>query len=1173
VEQNLALEKAVCIEGTLLMLDDVTPHVAVPVQAIRDGESLSTMLSDETGKYRSTNLRPGKYQLRCQILDGYIYYGKDGAGRKWSCEEVNANEAIPSSLGDILEIKPGEILNVDFRFAPFKKGSWRNYGPFDGLAHDTVNRVFVNSDGIMWLGTNSGGISRYDGKQFINFTAKDGLSADVWDIYCDPDGVMWFGTSYGGILRYDGKEFVNFTAGDGLAGNTVHVIYRDPDGVMWFGGWHGEGVSRYDGKKFTNLTAEDGLASNSVQVIQRDSNGMMWFGTDNGASCYDGRQFVKLTAEENLASDDIRAIHLDPNGMMWFGTANGVCCYDGREFIRFTTKDGLVDNSVNIIRRDSDGSMWFATSGGGISRYDGKTFVNFTKEDGLPCNFVKDIHIDQDGVMWIGTGTIMSAPAKRGGLSRYDTKTFINFTTRDGLPNDTVSDIYIAPDGIIWIGTMGGISRYDGDKFVNFTVEDGLISNNVTAVESGIDDALWFGTGAFFRIPPGKGVSRYDSDKFITFTTEDGLVADTITTIYCNSDGAIWFGTYDGISYYDGREFVNYTTADRLADAELSWAGNFVMAICQTPDGMLWFGTYSGVFRYDGKEFINYTQKDGLACNMVNAIWHDVDGILWFGTWGSGVSRYDGKKFTNFSTEDGLAENTVHSILRDSDGILWFGLDSKGIAGYDGIAWTSLDTRDGLAGNTVNSIRQDSEGFLWFGTNGGLTRYRRNMTSPKAYIASVTTDRSYDDLSDIPAFTPGIRITIGYSSVDFKTLPEKRQYRCRIYKSGGNKHISPYLPATKNTTFDWTPKQLGTYVFEVQAIDRDLYYSEPARISLTIQPDPKIVSMQAELSYLRSEVGRKYQFDSIIGGSHGIRLVRALMEKAIDSGLTVLIIGETGTGKELVAKAIHYNSPRKDGPLLDRNCGAMPRELLASDLFGHRRGAFTGANEDRMGLFEASSGGTLLLDEIGEMPEDAQLHLLRVLEEHKVQRLGEHKSRDVDARIIAMTNRDLVEEVTAGRFRRDLYHRFNEFPIHIPPLRERIEDIPLLAEHFLQEYSEGRKKELGNFAPDVFDVLRSYAWPGNVRELRNAVRRAAALAAEGDQIQIYHFSSEITQERFIIQRSLAEGVGLSAIMEQFQRRVVEDVLQECNGNRAQAARVLGIHRPNLIRIMKRLGIE
>jgi two-component system response regulator HydG len=496
---------------------------------------------------------------------------------------------------------------------------------------------------------------------------------------------------------------------------------------------------------------------------------------------------------------------------------------------------------------------------------------------------------------------------------------------------------------------------------------------------------------------------------------------------------------------------------------------------------------------------------------------------------------------------------------------------------YDGVAWSSLDTRDGLAGNEVWDINQDPDGSLWFGTNGALTHYRRSLTPPRVSIVSVTIDQTYLDLSAIPALIVDQRVTIEYSSHDSKTVPEKRQYRCRIQafgKSLSKKEIdSDWRRPTRATSFDYTFDKPGNYTFEVQAIDRDLNYSEPAVLNLTVQPDPRLVSLQTEVKQLRQEVRWKYSFDNIIGNSEAIRRVHALMERAIDSGLTVLITGDTGTGKELVAKAIHHSSQRKDHPLRALNCGAVPKDLVASTLFGHRRGAFTGADADRMGLFEEASGGTVLLDEICEMPQDAQIHLLRVLEEREVQRLGENVPRSVDVWIIAMSNRDLEAEVEAGRFREDLFYRLSEFPIDIPPLRERPEDIPLLAEHFLQAYSEDIERELAGLAPGVFEMLQSYPWPGNVRELRNMVRRAAVLAEQGEQIQTYHFPPEITQGESLIQELLSKQLGLSAAVERLQRRVVENALQECGGNRTHAAQMLKIDRSNLTRLIKRLGIE
>lgn len=271
----------------------------------------------------------------------------------------------------------------------------------------------------------------------------------------------------------------------------------------------------------------------------------------------------------------------------------------------------------------------------------------------------------------------------------------------------------------------------------------------------------------------------------------------------------------------------------------------------------------------------------------------------------------------------------------------------------------------------------------------------------------------------------------------------------------------------------------------------------------------------------------KYQFENIIGRSDAIKEVFALMEQAIDSDSDVLITGETGTGKELVATEIHYNSSRKDKPLLAYNCGATPRELITSVLFGskfssqfsfsdenkHRKGAFTEATENKIGLFEAAFGGTVILDEIGDTPLDVQPNLLRVLEERKVQRLGETIYRDVDMRVIAITNRDLSKDVEAGSFRKELYYRLKKFHIHLPPLRERLDDIPLLAEHFYKEARGQTHRDLDGFAPDVFDMLQRYHWPGNVRELRNAIHRAYAIAEENSCIQTVHFSSQITQEQ------------------------------------------------------------
>jgi DNA-binding NtrC family response regulator/ligand-binding sensor domain-containing protein len=1200
------------IEGTLLMLDDRTPHLAVPVQAIREGKVIATTLSDNSGRYRLANLEAGSYQLRCQVLGGYVYYRATDHALRFTFHDSGTTEsAMEGELGDILHIQNGKTLtNADFRFAEFKKGTWRSYTSLDGLAFDEVTSIHGTPDGVIWFATQGGGVSRYDGKEFVNLTTKDGLAHNhVNAVYCDPDGIVWLGTASGGVSRYDGKNFVNFTTEDGLVHNNVYVIYRSPDGLMWFG-TDGGGISCYDGEDFVNFTTQNSeLAHDCIKSICCSPGGVMWFGTySGGVSRYDGKKFVNFTKRDGLLSDEVESICVDADGAIWFGTrGGGVSRYDGEGFVSFTTEDGLVNNIVYDIHVDADGVMWFATYGG-ISRYDGNTFVNFTIEDGLVSNGVYGgIYRDPDGMMWFGT---------YGGVSRYDGDSFTNFTRKDGLSRNGVRSIQWDPDGALWLGTWrGGLFRYDGKEFISITTKDELARDMVNVIHLEPDGVVWIGT-------QWDGLFRYNGRKLERFLPEDGLPHPNIWAIHRDLDGMMWFGTgwYDGaggLARYDGKQF------ERPFDAIDGLAGRCVNAIHRDPDGDLWLGTSNGVWRYDGQNFAHFTTEDGLAYDAVIVIHRDPDGAMWFGTDGGGISCYDGRgmgdcptnssrgmgdcpHFVNFTTRDGLANGFALAIYRDPDGILWVGTSGGGVCMYDGTAWSSLDTRDGLAGNQVWEIEPDPDGSLWFGTSEGLTRYRRNTTPPRVSIVSVTSDQTYrlktqdarlkTEGSGIPALIVGQRVTIEYRSRDSKTVPEKRQYRCCVYETSdvrretsdsrpgtsepefesqvsGLKSGVPYLPPTKETSFDWIPEEPGTYIFQVQAIDRDLNYSEPAVLSLTVQPDPKLVSLQTEVKQLRQEVGWKYSFENIIGDSEGISLVHSLMERAIDSGLTVLITGETGTGKELVAKAIHHNSRRKDRPLRSLNCGAVPKDLVASTLFGHRKGAFTGADADRMGLFEEASGGTVLLDEIGEMPQDAQIHLLRVLEEREVQRLGENAPRGVDVWVIAMSNRDLEGEVEAGRFREDLFYRLSEFPIDIPPLRERPEDIPLLAQHFLRAYSEDIEKELAGFAPDVLEMLQSYPWPGNVRELRNMIRRAAALAEQGEQIQTYHFPPEITQGESLIQEIMSERLGLSSAVERLQRRLVENALQESEGNRTHAAQMLSIDRSNLIRLMKRLGIE
>jgi transcriptional regulator with GAF, ATPase, and Fis domain/tetratricopeptide (TPR) repeat protein len=322
--------------------------------------------------------------------------------------------------------------------------------------------------------------------------------------------------------------------------------------------------------------------------------------------------------------------------------------------------------------------------------------------------------------------------------------------------------------------------------------------------------------------------------------------------------------------------------------------------------------------------------------------------------------------------------------------------------------------------------------------------------------------------------------------------------------------------------------------------------------------------------YLRREVQDRYRFSQILGNSEPMQMVFARLEKIIESPVPVVISGESGTGKELIARAIHYEGARKEKRFVAENCAALPDQLLESELFGHSRGAFTGADRDRQGLFEVADGGTLFLDEIADASPALQVKLLRVLEEREIRRLGETEPRKVDVRLVVASSRNLQEEVDTGRFRPEFFYRLSVLDIYLPPLRERREDIPLLAHHFLQDYAASTGKELPGFSQEVLEALRRYAWPGNVRELRNEVERMAALTESGGVLSVQLLSDPLKKVQ-TIPVDMEEG-QLKSAMQHFQKKLIENALGRCDGNRSQAARQLGISRSNLQQKMKRLGI-
>jgi two-component system response regulator AtoC len=320
-------------------------------------------------------------------------------------------------------------------------------------------------------------------------------------------------------------------------------------------------------------------------------------------------------------------------------------------------------------------------------------------------------------------------------------------------------------------------------------------------------------------------------------------------------------------------------------------------------------------------------------------------------------------------------------------------------------------------------------------------------------------------------------------------------------------------------------------------------------------------------------VGKEYSFENIVSKNEQMQKIFDVIKKVSQYKSTVLITGESGTGKELVARALHYNSDRSQHPFIAVNCGAIPENLLESELFGHAKGAFTDAIRTKKGLFEEADGGTLFLDEIGELPGQLQVKLLRVLQDGEIRRIGESKPIQIDVRIVAATVRDLSKEVNEGRFREDLFYRLNVLPIHIPPLRERKEDIPLLIQHFIGKYNKAMSKNVADIDHKALETLINYKWYGNVRELENTVERAIVLS-EKNNIGLENLPIEIQnfKEAFQVEPWPDEEYSIKKTSKILEINLIKKALKKTKGNHTHAAKLLEISHRALLYKIKEYGI-
>jgi two-component system response regulator PilR (NtrC family) len=387
-------------------------------------------------------------------------------------------------------------------------------------------------------------------------------------------------------------------------------------------------------------------------------------------------------------------------------------------------------------------------------------------------------------------------------------------------------------------------------------------------------------------------------------------------------------------------------------------------------------------------------------------------------------------------------------------------------------------------------------------------------------------------------------------------------------KSGPNAPPVLMMTAYPSTRSAIEAMKLGAYDYIAKPFHTD-------EVKLLAAKALEKADLEEENLYLKKELQERYTFANIIGRSSKMQAIFSLIERVARTTSTVLVHGESGTGKELIARAIHFASPRADERFLSINCGALPETLLESELFGHERGAFTGAVKEKKGLFQEASGGTLFLDEIGEMTPTMQVKLLRALQERKIRKVGGNQEEEVDVRVIAASNQNLEEKIAQGELREDLYYRINVIPIHLPPLRERREDIPLLVDFFIEKFSRRMEVPPKGVSGEALTALERYEWPGNVRELENLVERCLALAP-GPTITLRDLPPTLLGGQQDLAPSIRlpeEGLDLEAYLDEVRARLMQEALERSRGVQTQAAEMLAMSFRSFRYYAKKLGLR
>ena len=943
------------------------------------------------------------------------------------------------------------------------------YTIFDGLAGMHVEDIYQDSRGLLWISTVDGGVSRFDSARFETLGLKDGLpNLSVMTIAEDADGRMLFGTFGGGLAVYDGRGFQVYTTEHGLPSNEIFGLQPQSDGSIL--ALTSKGVAWVaQGRCTKSITHIDDQPLGLVYDMVTDAGGTTWLATwGQGVLSLDGRRMDTGDRQVQYSWK----LAQDPSGYLWIafqytGTEALIGRYDPRDeqlaFIDVGNEtEGAVQQGTRHIRSDERGWLWLARRG--VLCYNGQEWHSFSAS--LPDIDFSDTRLtyeDREGNIWIGLWG--------GGVIFCDPASIRRYIEADGLPDREIRCLGEDHDGRVWIGTMGGMAYMEEGQIR--PVKTGEI---VSAMVIDGQGQVWSGGNA------GK-VYKCEGQTLQAISVSEETHPEEIVGLCEDEQGRIWVGTFDGRFGWIEEDQITCLTAMSLYEGR---------AMLHDQDGVLWIGAYGvipALWCYEDGHLHPADMAEAEAIAYVNVLWEHQN-TLWVGT-AKGLFALDlaSREVRRFTAEQfGLSANGILALTTDSQGNIWMGTSGGGVLRYDGATFQSIRLGPSALENKVEAVLCDRRGRLWFGTRAGLVAYQPGHTPPRLVIREVMagTLLAAPEAVSCPESTPEIRIH--FQGISFRTGAGQMRYSYRLVGYGPAEQWSAFTAADV-VVYNTLP--VGEYRFEVRTMDRDGLMSEVASLEIQILPDAKTERIHALENALRAT-------DHVVHSqSWAMRQVLEQTVRVAETAMTVLVLGETGTGKGLLAQTVHETSTRRERPFIRVNCGALPVGLVESELFGHEKGAFTGADSRQLGRFELADGGTLFLDEIGDLPLESQRVLLHILEEKALTRVGGQQPVSVDVRVIAATNRDLRQAIQEGAFREDLFYRLSVFTLELPPLRQRQEDIPALAAHFAKQYAQHLQRPVPTLDEGVVAHLQGYSWPGNVRELEHLINRAVLLCEGG----------------------------------------------------------------------------